>query len=241
MTVRHFLAGLLAPLALLACSDNPVGLEGVTVELDMPGHIHTLNEITFTATIRNSSGSPVTDFETVEVERRAAGSDTWRGTELTRSGDSYTGTYTFNSSGEYDIRVSGLRPGGSEPMVLQEMDHPAHVVRDHAYIDETYRVEVETFPGHLHEGDEAQVKFWVLEPEPNTDGIRPPISGLTNLRIHCVDETHTADITEESPGVYVVQHTFAAAGEAHLGLHVMSPDGTMMGEAQFTTHVVHGH
>lgn len=243
MTVRHLIAGLLAPLALAACSDNPVLVQpgDVSVELELSSdHIHTLSEITYTVTVRDHTGAYVTDFESLAVERKAHGSDTWRATELALTGTSYTGAYTFNSSGEYDLRVSGQRHGESEMAVLHEMAEHLEVVRAHAVVNEQYRVEVESFPGHLHEGDLASVKFWVLEPERNADGIRPPISGLTNLRIHCVDEMH-ADITEESPGVYVVEHTFAEVGDAHLGLHFMHGDGSMMGEAEFTTHVVHGH
>lgn len=244
MSVRHLMAGLLAPLALAACSDNPVLVQpgDVTVELELSSdHVHTLSEITYTVTVRDHTGAYLTDFDSLTVERKAHGSDTWRATELALTGTSYTGTYTFASSGEYDLRVSGQRHGESEMAVLHEMAEHMEVGRAHEVLNEQYRVEVETFPGHLHEGDEAEVKFWVLEPDPNAEGIRPPISGLTNLQIHCVDEMHTADITEESPGVYVVQHTFAEVGETHLGLHVMHGDGSMMGEAEFTTHVVHGH
>lgn len=242
MTVRHLIAGLLAPLALAACADNPMVVEELSVQLELSsGHVHTLSELGFTVTVTNQYGTPITDFETIQVERRAHGSDTWRGTELTLAGTSYTGTYMFNSSGEYDLRVSGQRHGQAAMSVLHEMGEHMEVARAHAVVNEQYRIEVETFPGHLHEGDEAEVRFWVLDPDRNAEGIRPPITGLTNLRLHCVDEMHSTGITEVEAGVYMVTHTFAEAGEAHLGLHLMNPDGSPMGEAEFTTHVAHGH
>lgn len=241
MNLRHLSAGLLIPLVLGACSDNPVLVDanGLVVELTLSDdHVHTLSELSYTVSVQRADGSYVTDFQTLTVERRSEGSDTWRATELALSGDVYTGAYTFMSSGEYELRVMGQQMGQATPLELHRMHDHLEVARAHANVG-AYRVEMETFPGHLHEGDQATVKFWVFDPERDASGMRPPISGLTDLQLHCADEAHTP--VEESPGVYVTEHTFAEAGEVHLAMHFMDGMGMMMSEAVFTGHVAHGH
>jgi len=229
------------------CKDSPVEVhedEGpLTAELTLStDHIHTLSEITFTVKVTDHHGDVVTDLETIEVQRKAHGATEWRGTELTLSGSNYTGNYTFNSSGEYDIRVAGMRHGGTEMEVMYEMAEHLEVVRAHETVG-NYRIEFENFPGHLHEGETATVKFWVFEAEKDASGNRPAVTGL-NVDIHCgnpdgTEEEHVG-VTEESNGVYIADHTFIGAGEAHMGMHFTAPDNSNI-EADFHLHVAHGH
>ncbi len=216
----------------------------LTAELNIStGHIHTLSEITYTVLVKNQHGVIVTDMETVEVQRKAHGETDWSGTELTLSGEIYTGTYTFNSSGEYDVRVAGIRHGGSEMEVMHEMDDHMHVGRTHEVVG-NYRIEYEHFPGHVHEGENATVKFWVYDNEEDADGNRPPATGLLDVHIHCSNPDgtteHHTEVTVESEGVYVDEHTFSGAGKARMGIHFTAPDNSEI-EAEFHLHVAHGH
>lgn len=239
----HWQAMLLIPLLLLACDDNPTApSEELTVELTMsPDHVHILQSVvTFTVEVRDSRGRLFTDFEAVQVERRQSGSDTWRGIELALQGDVYEGTYTFSSSGEYELRVTGVRAGEAEARVLYTAAEMLHVARAHAEVG-GLRVEFETFPGHIHEGDNAALRFWVMEPD-RVDGERPPIIGLAG-QIHCVEAGGAEDLmttVEIEPGVYEAEHLFASAGGSHVGLHFVAPDNSTA-EAAFDVEVVHGH
>lgn len=250
MRAHHLgLAILIGAFALTACESNPLlGPAGdghadeLLVELTLSeSHVHLLQPITLTVTVIDGHGEPVTDFETIQVERLAVGDDTWRGTELTRNGAVYEAEYTFASSGEYMLRVSGQRPGEHEMAVLHEMPEAIHAVRGHE-IAGGMRIEFETFPGHLHEGDEATVKFWFLQPDRNEAGERPAIPGL-DVTIVCNDavgevEEHAA--VEESAGVYVAEHHFDAAGDFVARVEFPGADGSLA-TAEFTTHVAHGH
>lgn len=241
-------AVLVGLLALTACEANPpLGpAEGhddeLTVELTLSAtHVHILSPMTFTVAVTDHHGEPVTDFETLKVERLAMGTDTWRGTELTRNGAVYEAEYTFASSGEYMLRVTGKRPHDAEEEVLYEMAESIHAVRAHAEAGGR-RIEFETFPGHLHEGNTAAVKFWILEPERNDAGERPAVPGLlTTVVCNQADgavEEHAA--LEESPGVYVAEHEFTAVGDFVARIRFPGTDGNEA-IAEFTTHVVHAH
>jgi len=244
MTHGRWQVVLLLPLLLLACDDNPTGIPGeLTVQLTMtPDHVHILQtEVTFTVEVLDGRGRQVGDFETVQVERRQSGSDTWRGIDLAPQGGVYEGTYTFSSSGDYELRVTGARPGDAEAQVLYTAPEMLHVVRAHAEAG-GLRVEFETFPGHIHEGNNAALRFWVMEPDRNQDGVRPPITGLTG-DVHCL-EAGGAEFTwtavEVEPGVYEAEHLFASAGGAHVGLHFTAPDNSAA-EAAYDVQVVHAH
>lgn len=245
MSVHHLrLAALIGVFALAACEPNPpLGpAEGhddeLSVELTLSeSHIHILTPITFTVAVTDHHGEPVVDFETLKVERLAEGSDTWRGTELTRNGAVYEGEYTFASTGEYRLRVVGKRPDDAEEEVLHEMAEAIHTARAHAEAG-GLRVEFESFPGHLHEGEEAAMKFWIMEPERNEAGERAPISGL-QATIVCNDlEEHAA--VEESDGIYVAEHHFDEAGDFVARIRFAGRDGAEA-VADFTTHVAHAH
>lgn len=206
-------------------------------------HVHTLSEITYIVKVSDDHGNVVTDLETVEVQRKAHGADDWRSTELELSGDVYTGSYTFMSSGEYDLRVTGMRHGSEEMEVMHEMADHFNVGR--AHVEEgDYRIEYEHFPGHMHEGDQAEVKFWIFEKEKDESGERPPVSGLDELHIHCTNpnetEEHHTSVMEEEAGEYVADHTFMGGGKAHMGIHFTDSEGTVI-EAEFNFEVSHRH
>lgn len=236
--------------ALAACESNPVlgpGDDGgheheIFVELTLSAsHVHILSPITFTVAVTNDHGDPVTDFEVLEVQRLAVGSDTWRGTDLTRNGAVYEADYTFMSSGEYRLRVVGQRPGEAEGMVLYEMAESIQAARAHAEAG-GMRVEFETFPGHLHTHNMAQMKFWIMEPERNEAGERPAIPGLATTVV-CNEpdggvEQHAA--VEEAAGVYVAEHEFESEGDFVAQIRFLGTDGNEA-VAEFTTHVVPAH
>lgn len=251
MTHRNWTTLAVLPLFLLgACESNPSapaeeeeehGHE-ITAELTLSeDHVHTLGEITYAVTVTDDHGEAVTDLAGVSVERLAHGSDTWRATELELSGTVWTGTYTFTSSGDYDIRVSVLEQGATEPEVVYTMPEPLGVGRAHEEMDGV-RVEFETFPGHLHEGEAATATFWIKEAEQDADGSRAPMTGL-HVVITCTEadgtfEEHHAHETE--PGVYTAEHTFVNPGEFVAGA-VIGEHGEHQTEAQFHTHVAAGH
>lgn len=223
--MRRLLTLLAVPALLAACEENPLMLEEheeeLTVELTVdPSHVHTLSPVTFTVAVKDDHGMFVTDFDTLRVERRTAGTETWRAINLELDGSVYKGTYVFTSSGEYDLRVAGMRRGGSHLEVLHEMAEHLEVGRAHVEVG-GYRVEFENFPGHVHEGDTAAVKFWVKQAERDAAGNRPPVTGLA-AEIHCTDadgamEEHRA--AESEPGVYQATHRFREHGTAKAGIH----------------------
>ena len=105
-----------------------------------------------------------------------------------------------------------------------------------------YRVEFESFPGHIHEGSAAEMRFWVMEAEKNAAGERPPITGLTAARIHCLTGSNAEEfhaVTEIEPGVYQAEHSFTEAGEFHAGIHL--DVGGQAAEASFDLHIAHQH
>lgn len=242
---------LLATLSLLAaaaCHDNPgltdPRLEEFTAELELSsGHVHILSELGFTVTIENGLGHVVTSgFDSVVLERLSEGSATWRtASELTLQGQQWVGAYTFASSGAYRLRLMVTRHGATAPLHVPFHD-PAmgelHAARAHAEM-EGMRVEFENFPGHIHSGDHATARFWLMNPERDASGVRQPITGFTGGTILCTDpagfeEQHTP--VEVEPGVYEASHTWTEAGEAQARFRVA--DGK---EAAFKFHVAHGH
>lgn len=237
----------LAVLTLAACESNPTltdpRTQELTAELADVGHAHTLGDVTFTVTVRNGLGHVVSDFESVVLQRRA-GADPWRDITLERQGQSWMATYSFGNSGEYHLRVMATRPGVTEPLEIPFHDHEMaelHVGRAHVEI-EGVRFEFESFPGHVHEGDEVVSRFWVMEAEPDASGVRQPLAGFQGT-IACSDpggfvEEH--DPHEIEPGVYEATHTWTEAGDAKAFFRFDSPDGHSH-EATFEFHVVHGH
>jgi len=238
--------GLMA-LLVAACSDNPpLGVdehdEELTVELTIePGHAHTLAPVTFRAIVRDGHGDVVTGFDTLRVERLSSGTTTWRtAADLTLAGTAYEGEATFVSSGGYELRVMGQRPGHSmEEIHTAGHMEPINIGRAH-FVESGMRVEFESFPGHIHEGDAVEMKFWVLESEPNAEGVRPPMQGLT-AEITCVEvgftESHQA--MEHEPGVYEATHVFGNGGEGQARITISTASGPVL--AEFPLNVAHKH
>lgn len=245
MRIRHYIPTLLLPLllSLPACSDDPLptgnGHEDATDELDVslslsPDHVHIYSQITFNVTVTDHHGEPVTDFDSLRVEWSATGESSWSSAELSLDGDSYTGTHTFTSSGDYEVRVVGKRPEDASSVTMYEMPDHLHASRAHTDAG-GYSVEFEAFPGHIHEGESADLRFWVDESD-------SPVTGLTP-EIHVTEAdasegSHSA--TESSSGVYEASHTFGSAGDATVGLHFTGSGGSAA-EAEFTIEISHAH
>jgi hypothetical protein len=249
MSHTSFLAASFTALLLIGCSDNPTEPvhdddhdDELTATLSLSSdHVHTLTELTYTVSVADHHGVAMTNLTEVNVERRAVGSDTWRGTALTLNGAVWEAPYTFSSSGEYELRVSVVREGMTDPEVVYTMPEPLDVVRIHEVIA-GMRVEFETFPGHIHEGETATAKFWIMESERNQLGVRPPLQGM-HVTMICTEadgsvEEHHAE--ELEPGVYVADHTFVSVGDFLATIEIGEHDA-LLGEVSFTTHVVHGH
>jgi len=258
MNVQRWIPIVLLPVFLSGCFDNPTTpaldsdghddddhadpTSALIVNLELSSsHVHILSELTFTATVTDHDGQVVTDFDTLRVERKAEEDDTWRSIDLELQGTSYVGTYTFASSGAYEIRVAGRRPHDEAAVLMYEMHEMLHAARAHGELA-AYRVEFESFPGHIHTGEVAAVRFWIMEPEKNENDVRPPITGLTALQVHCLTESGAEElhaVTEIEPGVYEADHEFLEAGHFHAGLH-MDMNGETH-EAAFDLNIAHGH
>ena len=228
----------------LACSDSPTAPHDHELIVDFAmstDHVHTLDEITFTVTVTDDHGDLVTDFTTIQVERELEGTATWRAIELTLQGTAYVGTYTFTTSGDYHFRVAGMRGSDTEDQVLYESPEHVEVVRTHEVVGSS-RVEFESFPGHIHEGEEVVVRFWILESERNAAGERPAITGLSVV-IECgnpdmTSELHT--VTDSGDGIYEATHLFPEGGEAHMEIRFTDAAGVEQ-EADFHVHIVDAH
>lgn len=249
MFKRHLAPILAVPFVLVACGENPTGSDGhedeLTVELTVsPDHLHTLAPVTFTAVVRDGHGTVVMDLDTLRVERSLDGGEWRKAADLSPGTGSFTGTYTFSTSGEYEFRVSGMRTGHGSMMEIpmaQAME-PMHVGRAHEVVG-GYRVEFESFPGHIHEGSEVAFRFWVKEAQADASGNRAPITGLAG-QVLCGEpaggsETHSP-LQEVEPGIYEALHTFQSAGDATAALHFTGTGGEAA-EATFDFHVAHPH
>ena len=229
---RALAAPLALSLALAACSDStgPAGgfaTDEMAAALAVtPDHFHTLETTgTFTVAVTDPDGEPVTDFELLRLERRRAGAADWSALELARQGDVFVGTYVFEVSGDYQLRVTGIRPSDDELVVLYEADAPLSVVRAHAEVGGR-RLELENVPGHIHAGEESAVTFWVTEPQRNAEGVRPPVTGLTPTIWVETGGTRTPYAAQETaPGVYAATHLFATVGTPTVGITVLGTDG----------------
>lgn len=228
----------------LACSDNPTAPHDheLIVNLEMStDHFHTLAEITFTVTVTDDHGDYVTDFTTIQVERELEGTATWRPIELALIGTAYVGTYTFTTSGDYHFRVAGMRGSDTEAQVIYEYPEHVEVVRAHEVVGSS-RVEFESFPGHIHEGQDVVVRFWIMESEQNAAGERPAITGL-DVVIECgnpdmTSEMHT--VTDTGDGIYEATHLFDGNGEGHMEVRFTDTAGVEQ-EVDFHVHIVAAH
>ena len=230
------------PLKAAEDADHDEELEELEVEFSLSDdHVSTLAKTAFTVEIKDHHGAHMTDFEEVHFERRLVGSDEWSQTEMELDGDHYRGNYTFGTSGEYEIRVTGHHRGGHDDEVIYERAENLHVERAHMEVG-AYRIEFESFPGHMHEEDHSTLTFWVMQEEKDALGEHSAVAGL-EAEIHCnepdgTSESHQA--VEQSPGVYSAEHTFVSAGDGHVALHMEGVDGAEI-EAEFHFDVAHGH
>ncbi len=230
-----------------ACSENPVaddhaGDDELNIELSLStDHVTTLTEFELEVEITDHNGVPVTDMESVLVEYLFENDSEWSPVELEIHGDHYSGSYMFRSSGEYYLRVSGTPHGHSDLEILYTIGDPLNVDRIHQEMG-GYKIEFETYPGHVSEGDEAEVKFFVsLEDHDGHGGNM--MTGL-HAEIHATDTNGTpvAYAADEhgGPGVYSSHHTFTEAGETQFEFHFENPNGQEY-IVEFHVPVSHGH
>jgi hypothetical protein len=229
---RMFLATLLGSLALGGCADDATGPKGfATEELTAaltitPDHFHILEtEGTFSVAVTDPDGAAVTDFEVLRLERRVVGGTSWSGLELSLQGDLYVGKYVFETSGNYEMRLTGMRESDDELVVLFTAETPLSVVRAHGDVGGR-RLEVENTPGHIHGGDHSTISFWVMETQRNPQGVRPPVPGLAPtiwIEVNGVRTSYAAG--EAQPGVYTATHRFMIVGGAWVGIRLRGTDG----------------
>ncbi len=218
----------LAVVAAAGCEDNPILSpdshdEEYNVAFSLSAEeISTLTEYEVEVVISDHDGAPVTEFEVVAFEYRMEGAQEWSSTELEFHGGHFSAEHMFYSSGEYEMRVVAQAHGAQHAEPIYEHDGHLPVERIHMAVGE-YRVEMETFPGHVHEGDEAEVKFWVIEAAGGHG-----MGGLS-ASIHMDHEqsgqstTHGAE--EHAEGVYEALHTFAEHGETEVMIEFMDGHG----------------
>lgn len=229
--------------AFTGCSENPVihdegDDENLSVAFQISAeHVSTLESITFTASVTTHHGDPFTDFEEISMQYRREDTIDWHDLMLTRTGADYAGTMIFTSSGDFEVRVMGRQHGHEDMEALHEMTEHLQVSRAHQDAG-GFRVEYESFPGDLHEGDTAIIRFWVMQ----DTAAQTPITGLL-AEIHCEDpngneESHTA--IEMEAGVYSATHTFQGDGEAHVELHFLGVGGAEL-HSEFHFPISHGH
>lgn len=209
-----------------ACDDTTdpdvFATDELTTELAItPDHVHAFETlVTFTVSVTDPNGNPVTDFDVLQVERRLVGAATFSTMEAALDGDFYVVARKFEASGDYDIRVTGLRPSDTDLVVLHEETTPLHTVRPHGEAG-GYRIELEPTPGHIHEGDASTIQFWVKD-----ETTSAPISNL--MPFIFVDEPVTGvseyGAVEGAGGLYTAVHTFTDAGETDVGIRFTGTD-----------------
>ena len=230
-------------LVLAACSENPVAPDDheLTVELSMSTeHVSTLTSIEFEVELLDHEGLRTTTVASMQVEYRLAGETDWRVAVLEQHEDHYKTEIMFMSSGEYDVRVTGDEHGEGHMDEMYVMAQALEVERIHQEIG-GFIVELETFPGHVREGEEIEVNFYIMEEGGGHHGTMMP--GLVT-EIHCTGsdgavEEHTGD-EHEGPGIYTSHHTFTEAGEAKVEIHFEDASGLEL-HAEFHLPVAHGH
>lgn len=244
MFLRHFMSlALLGPM-IAACSSNPVFPEHEELELVAEvtfstDDLATLSEFTMTIHVEDQHGEHVTNMAEVRAEFRLHETEDWRGVEMQLQGQEYVGAETFYTSGEYDFRVIGIEAGHMEELVLYEVPDHMEVGRAHQELG-GFRVEFETFPGRLHEGTEAAVRFWVMEAGEDGHAHGHMMAELV-AEIHITDPSGAAEEHhphEEEPGMYEAHHTMLEAGDAHFEIHFDGPDGAEH-HAEFHVPVAH--
>lgn len=242
MKMHHFLALLLVPFLLVACTDNPVSHDDhedeYTAELSFSSeHISTLTSIEIEAELFDDHGEPVSGIIGVSLEYRQVGDVDWRSKDLEVHGEHYAVDFMFYSSGNYEMRVTLQDSDTSSPEILYTLPEPLEVERIHKEVGD-YVIAFESFPGHIHEGDTTEVRFYV------TDGHNAGMmaAGLVG-QMHFTDPDQTTamshDAHEHDAGVYEAEHLFAEAGMSSVEFHFASDHGEVM--AQFDVPVANLH
>ena len=238
----------LALLTGAACVDNPVLAphDDHGEELDVAltfseQHLATLTELEIEVEITGHDGASYTDFIAVAVEFKLEGEESWVARELELHGSHFSAEHTFYSSGDYEARVVAQRHGADHSETIFERDGHLEVERIHKEVGE-YRIEMETFPGHLHEGDEAEVKFWILEAS-DGQGSGHSIGGLTadiHLSHVASGDSMSYRAEEHTTGVYEAHHVFAEHGETEVMIEFEDEHGAHH-TAAFRVHVDDSH
>jgi len=239
MNLKGIASTMVAVATLAACDSSPTGPDGYATEeliaelAVAPHHFH-IWETTgvFTVSVVDPDENPVTDFEEIRVERRLEGAATWGSIVLTHEGDGiYGGEYVFETSGTYELRVTGIRPSDDELKVLLEVEEPLSVVRAHS-TGGGYRVDFEAIPGHIHAGDPSTMNFWfALEAAPSPSPAQ--VTGLApTILVGANGSAGTYTATEPEPGRYTATHVFTTVGVVpvtirFMGLETVSHDYTV--------------
>lgn len=192
--------------------------------------LFTLDDSAFEVHIENAAGHHVMTMEMVHLEVREVGSETWREIELTAMGEHYAGTRTFNSSGEYELRLMGAEHSEHE---MEEMDSIFVTVnRAHADVAQ-YHVQYESDPGHIHEGDTVALSTWIAIEETGD-----PVTGLAvQFVVEESDEVVTVlDAVEGDAGVYSAEMMFGIDGDVHMDIQFTDDTGAAFA-ADFHVHV----
>lgn len=228
------------------CADNAIADLEATPHYDVElqfstEHLTTLEHVEVEAFVTDEDGALVTSLPEVNVEYRAEGSVDWSTINLAVHGDHYAAEHVFTASGEFEFRVVGAVDDHSDHLeVMYTAAGHTEIERAHMEMN-GLSISFENFPGDVHEGDEAELRFWVTEA--TADGHLPHgasatmmpglVASVTCLEADGETESHEAD--EHEAGVYEAHHAFSAAGEATITVQFMH--GGMMNEASFEMHV----
>ena len=248
--MKHATIILLALIVLFftACSENPVadhigGDENLMVSLSSSTeHFSTLTEIEFEVRLTNDHGVQLTDIGSMQIEYQRSGELEWEVITLERHEDHYSAGMMFMSSGEYQMRVSGDLHGDGHMDVMYTAPEMIDVERIHVEMGDVM-VEFETFPGHVHEGEEVEASFYMMEMAASGgDHGGSMMSGLSG-DIHIMapgDTAYEYNAEEHDAGVYSTHHTFLEGGDATFEFHFMDHHGDSI-EVEFHVPVLHGH
>jgi hypothetical protein len=203
--------------------------------------VHTLTPIGFEVTVTDDHGTMMSDFDQFQLEHRLEGTTAWTTVAMTHNGSAYAGSETFVTSGEYELRIMGMAHHGHELEELHHVEQHLHVERAHVEAG-GYRVEYESSPGHIHEGESPMLRFWVMDVDADPSGVHPPVGGLT-AQIRCAESTgtdHVFSAAESQAGVYESSHLVESSGDTRMGL-LFTGMGGGASVAEFDVHVDHGH
>lgn len=180
-------------LTLAGCFNSPTGPVGFDDFDSDPsagisishGQISTLSSAEFEIKVSDETSSLLNGVDATQIEFRHAdvGTGEWEASTMVAEGSRYRATHTFMSSGEYLWRIVEAGNGATQERVLYESPGRMNVDRAHTDVGD-YRVEYESYPGHVREGMTAVVSFWVF----GSDGYDH--EGMGGMG-HCGDDNHS--------------------------------------------------